>query len=63
MQSQILNNIYLKFSITIDFGFRYHNQFQQSEIHLLILDLVASFDDDKDDNEGDYIQNLQVSYN
>ena len=62
MQSQIMNNIYLKFNITIDFGFRYHNQFQQSEIHLPILDLVVAIDDDEDDNQSDYMLNLQVSY-
>ena len=56
-----MNNIYLKFSITYDFGFRIHNQFQQSKIHLPILDLVATFDDDEDDNQSDYILNLQVS--
>ena len=50
MKSQILNNIYFKFTITIDFGFRIHNQFQQSEIHLPILYLVVAFDNDEDDN-------------
>ena len=63
MQSQTPNNIYLKFSITIDFGFIIHSRFQQSEIHLPILDLVAYFDGDEDDDESYYILNLQVSYN
>ena len=45
-----MNTKYLKFNIAIDFGFRIHNQFQQSEIHLPILYLVVAFDNDEDDN-------------